>query len=351
MYREREKVSVIVPVYNVGAYIRRCLQSILNQSYRNLEIIIVNDGSEDDSLNICTEFANNDDRIIIISQENSGLSAARNSGIQSATGEYIIFVDGDDYLSKDCIKECSKYFFEKFDFLMFSFTRKYSDKLVPAQIFENDYIKFENEKLEKLKRRFVGPIKDELRRPHKIEDINPVWNKIYRTKLISDIQFTNTKIIGTEDLWFNLNVISNSEKVLFINKSLYFYNKENDNSLTCKYNKELFRRWKVLYSKIDNWISQNDENQEIYYQGLNNRIIINLLALTRNIVMSPMKRSEKISELKYILSDDIYTKGYNDFEYKYLPLHWKLFYKACEKKHYNEIIILLNIAERIKKYV
>ena len=351
MNKEKYKVSIIVAVYNVGLYIERCLQSITNQTYNNLEIIVVNDGSTDNSACICNEFANSDDRIIIISQENSGLSAARNSGMEKVTGEYTIFVDGDDYLDKDCVKICSKYFNEDFDFLMFSFTRKYNNKLIKTEIFDKTYIKFENEKLENLKQRFIGPMNEQLSNPHKMEDINPVWNKIYKTKIISKIKFVDTKIIGTEDLWFNINVIENCNKVLFINESLYFYNKENENSLTRKYNKELFNRWKVLYLKIQNWINENDVDKNLYFQCLNNRIIINLLAVTRNIVTSSMNNSDKIAELKCVLSDEVYAEKYNDFNYNYLPLHWYVFYKACEKKRYREIIILINIAEKIKKYV
>ncbi len=97
-------ISVIVPVYNVEKYIRKCLESILNQTYTNLEIIIVNDGSTDQSLSICREFADRDSRIILIDKENGGLSSARNSGLDIATGDFIAFVDSDDYLDS-CMYE------------------------------------------------------------------------------------------------------------------------------------------------------------------------------------------------------------------------------------------------------
>ena len=94
-------ISVIIPVYNVEKYLSRCIESVLNQTYRNLEIIIVDDGSTDDSLNICRRYEKKDKRIKVIHQDNGGLSSARNKGLMNSTGEYISFVDSDDWLHPD----------------------------------------------------------------------------------------------------------------------------------------------------------------------------------------------------------------------------------------------------------
>lgn len=98
-------VSIIIPVYNVQEYLRKCLDSVINQTYKNLEIIIVNDGSTDNSFSICKEYAKKDPRIILLSQENRGLSNARNTGIKKISGNYIYFVDSDDWLRLDAIEE------------------------------------------------------------------------------------------------------------------------------------------------------------------------------------------------------------------------------------------------------
>ena len=99
------KISVVVPVYNVELYLRQCLDSIINQSYSNLEIILVDDGSQDQSLKICEDFASKDSRIKVIHQKNAGVSVARNKGIEAATGEYITFLDSDDWIEKEMYKE------------------------------------------------------------------------------------------------------------------------------------------------------------------------------------------------------------------------------------------------------
>lgn len=96
-----DKISIIVPVYNVSKYIRKCLDTIINQTYTNLEIILIDDGSTDDSGNICDEYAKRDKRIKVIHKENEGLSIARNTGIKNATGKYIGFIDSDDWIDLD----------------------------------------------------------------------------------------------------------------------------------------------------------------------------------------------------------------------------------------------------------
>ena len=100
-----EKVSVVVSVYNIEKYIAECLASVINQSYSNLEILCINDGSTDDSLKILSQFEFKDNRVKIINQTNQGLSVSRNTGIKNAQGKYIYFIDGDDFISKDYIKE------------------------------------------------------------------------------------------------------------------------------------------------------------------------------------------------------------------------------------------------------
>ena len=97
-------ISIIIPVYNVSKYLRVCLDSVINQTYKDLEIICINDGSLDNSLDILKEYSNKDNRIIIIDKKNSGVSAARNDGIERSSGEYLFFIDSDDYIDNDFIE-------------------------------------------------------------------------------------------------------------------------------------------------------------------------------------------------------------------------------------------------------
>lgn len=103
-YKNMEKVSIIVPVYNVEEYLEKCICSIINQTYQNIEIIIINDGSTDNSRQICEKYARMDTRIKLINKKNGGLSSARNCGIKNASGNYILFVDSDDYIEKNTVE-------------------------------------------------------------------------------------------------------------------------------------------------------------------------------------------------------------------------------------------------------
>ena len=98
------KVSVIVPVYNIEKYLARCVLSLKKQTYKDIEVVIIDDGSTDDSKTIAEKLVGGDDRFVIISQENSGLSAARNTGLKHASGDFVMFVDGDDWIDENCIE-------------------------------------------------------------------------------------------------------------------------------------------------------------------------------------------------------------------------------------------------------
>src|SRR5690606_39722826 len=102
------KVSIIVPIFNVEKYLKRCIDSLINQSYKKIEIILINDGSEDNSATICKQYAATYQQIVYIEQENQGLSGARNTGIKNSTGEYILFVDSDDYIELDAVEILTK---------------------------------------------------------------------------------------------------------------------------------------------------------------------------------------------------------------------------------------------------
>ncbi len=139
-------VSIVVPVYNNEKYIKKCIQSIINQSYHNLQIIIVNDGSTDDSGCIINEYAADDTRITLINQENSGVSAARNIGILKAEGEYLTFIDGDDYVSVDYIENLVACAVENSaDMVITGITMVNTDESVIKEIVPGEYVRFEHE--------------------------------------------------------------------------------------------------------------------------------------------------------------------------------------------------------------
>ena len=200
------KVSIIVPVYNMEKRLNKCLDSLINQTYKDVEIIIVNDGSMDHSLDIIREYQAKDSRIKVINQRNLGISEARNNGLAMATGDYICFADSDDYIELNMIEE-----------LVNKITADKSDIVVcDYYIFDDTNRKVMTVGYDEL---FGGSIYDN---PNIIKDIDfAPWNKIYKKELFDGIKFpVNTKY---EDFEAILKVFSKASKITKLNKPLYDY--------------------------------------------------------------------------------------------------------------------------------
>lgn len=208
-------ISIIVPVYNTENYLKRCLESIISQTYQNLEIIIINDGSTDNSQEIIEEFARKDQRIRTIIKENGGLSSARNAGLDLATGEFISFVDSDDYLNVELYSKVMKVFKNDINIVCFPFTK----------IDKKGKFKLKNLELQGKYTSFDGMI---FKQPWN------VCNKIFRKKDITSSKIKFTENIFFEDLDFITKFyISLKPNVLYINTPFYYYC-YNNNSITDK---------------------------------------------------------------------------------------------------------------------
>lgn len=208
-------VTVITPVYNNEKYIRRCIESILSQSYKNLELILVDDGSTDSSGYICDEFASKDNRIKVIHQKNRGVSVARNVGISVATGDYIIFVDSDDYISDKLIDMCVKEVLsQECDILIFNLIEDYG-KVKKEQSFNKKYyVSYET---------FLEGI---------LWDKIPSYpcNKFYKKFLWDNVEYP--KNMNFEDLAIMYQIFLKTRKIRYIEEYLYYYNCTNNNSIT-----------------------------------------------------------------------------------------------------------------------
>lgn len=227
-------ISVIVPIYNVEKYLARCVDSIVNQTYKNLEIILVDDGSPDRCPQMCDDYAEKDSRIKVVHKKNGGLSDARNAGMAVATGKYISFIDSDDYVSDDF-----------FECLLDVMNKENSD------IAECSVVKFyEDNRFDEFSDDLSVKTYDTQDAMSALIAENPfhqhVWNKLYKTELVKDIPYAVGKL--NEDEFWTYRVFGRANKVARLNKTMYYYFQRNSSIMGVGYN---IRRLDALEGKAN----------------------------------------------------------------------------------------------------
>ncbi len=206
--KENALVSVIVPVYKVEEYLSRCIESIINQTYKNLEIILVDDGSPDNCPQICDEYAKKDNRIKVIHKENGGLSDARNAGMKIATGEYTAFIDSDDYIDLSMFEHMVQVsIVEKADIVECNVYSVYDNCI---EKYNTDTYAIYNQN---------NLIMEAYIKYYHIKTV--VWNKLYKTELIKNISFEFGKY--NEDEFFTYRVLANANVLVHIDNYYYYY--------------------------------------------------------------------------------------------------------------------------------
>lgn len=226
------KVSVIVPVYNTEKYLKDCLESIIEQTYENLELILINDGSTDKSLDICKEFEKNDSRVVLKSIENSGVSTARNIGIGIACGEYVMFVDSDDWIERKNLEIAVQNIEDTgSEIAIWSYFKNYVNKEMRLSLIPGEDREFSNEREKEIL--YLKSIYANIEKQTNTEDVSAgtVMCKLYKRELLesNDIKF-NPELIRAEDVVFALNAFSKAEKICYFNEYLYHY-RINDSSI------------------------------------------------------------------------------------------------------------------------
>ena len=336
--KEQPQVSIIVPVYNVENYIERCLNSLVNQTFKDIEIITINDGSTDKSLELINKYVKEDIRVSVIDLGDEGVSYCRNLGIEKANGKYIMFVDSDDWIDFNMVEVMYKKAEENnIDLVMCSYIREFKDhskekifNLPEEIIYKEDKVK--NELLRKL----VGPVKEELSNPEMLDALGTVWGKLYRADIFKEnkINFVDLKEIGSaEDTLFNIFTFNYLKKVMFLNKPMYHYWRDNPKSVTSQYNSKLKEQRKVFFKYISDFIKENNFEQ-VFEEALNNRICTSVLGLgliecSKN---NKISRINKIKNIKIIINEEYIRNAYKNLELKYFSIHWRIFYFFIKNK-------------------
>lgn len=285
--------SVVVPVYNVEKYINQCIDSILSQTYKDFEVILVDDGSPDNSGKICDEYAAKDDRVRVLHKQNEGLVCARQDGLSMARGSYIVNVDSDDYIGENLLAEAANAIRETApDVIAFNVTRFSKNK---TELWKNIYSEglITENKLEILKRNLIYD--------RNLVGINLsgilycLVAKIVKRELLLIYQASISKeIIMGEDLAVTAPLIANCSSIYFLDSAEYYY-RNNEASIVSSFRFDEIQRYKTLYDYLDKTMGESYRNQ----------IGVYILYTSKNYIFSAAKQFDTYKEYKHFINENI----------------------------------------------
>lgn len=311
-------ISVIVPVYNAEKYLDKCVESITNQTYSNLEIILVDDGSPDNCPARCDEWAKRDSRIRVIHKENNGAAAARNSGIEISTGQYIAFVDSDDYIENDMYLK------------MMEINQKYDCEMVmcdcvkesaeESNIFTHDIRSGFYDKAQLVNEYFPQLLmKNDVNYPATIS--NGVI--LFKKNLIDRIKLRYAEGMRfSEDLLFGAIAVYNANSFYYMKGIAYYHYINNPNSVT---HTEYVDKWtllKALFLKINEYFSKATDYD--FSKQINISLLFFVYLSIGSISGSNLKMKEKLIETRKVLNDDCVRKMFKELNLFSLDISWKL---------------------------
>lgn len=339
-------VSIIVPVYNVEKYLNVCIESIVNQTYTNLEIILVDDGSKDKSGQLCEKWKSADQRIQVIHKENAGLGFARNSGLDIATGDYVMYIDSDDYISKNMVQKLlDTAEITGSDTVFCGLVRVLADgRMIPMPAYyENKSFKG-NEIIDDVLLEMVGS------KPECSNDANlfmSVWHAIYSRKIIEkySIRFPSERIVMCEDIMYHIDYLRRASCVTYIKDPLYYY-RVNPKSLSQVYDESRFKRQKELSIEIKSNLSKfvNAEKIDLHE---NRRFLGGVRS--QILAIAGSKENDKVKKCKAIVKDDYLRTVLKDYPYNKNPLKHRIFNILIKNQCVYGLLILASTINFIRE--
>lgn len=307
------KISVIIPVYNVEKYLERCINSVINQELEDIEIICINDGSLDKSGDICNEYSNKDNRIRVIHKNNEGVSIAKNLGVSLARGEYICFIDSDDYIDKDMLSEMYKLARNNSCQVIIS-----GYKLVPSGEIIRPLYKL-NKSMDPIEMISNNSL------VHSHNDLCFSWRCLFNLNVIksNNILFDNNIKIG-EDFIFNLKVLSKCNKVYVTEKPFYNYNVANNTSVMRTSYKEYLEENLIKQYNEKKRLSQELGLYDItsYKKDLANYYINNMLPMIFKNIFNGCEKDKNLA-IKRVLNYNMFRESFNEVGFSYKSTNYK----------------------------
>lgn len=335
-----EKVSIIIPAYNAEKTLERCIDSIINQSYKNIEIIIINDGSVDNTFSIIKKYSELDNRIIAINQYNRGVSYSRNYGIRISSGDYISFVDADDWIEKSFIERLVSTIKEKnTDFVRCNYYIENSDSRVKAELYDlkNSLIHGKNIANTSIFNNFL----------YNIQPINNyVMLLLIKSKLVKNRIEFNEELYMMEDVLFYTKLFLNSKKFYFLNEYLYHY--DNTSISATRSIDRIEKNVLGILNSISEITQYLNDNQIFFNELLLNYNCINLVInYLEKIPLDSSSTDLKII-LKKLCNDDFFMDILKKCDDSYFNTYRKIIVYMLRKKRIS-IVLFLFKTRKLKK--
>ncbi|MBC6679569.1 glycosyltransferase [Zhenpiania hominis] len=341
-------ISVIVPIYNMERYLEQCIQSLLNQDYKNIEILLINDGSNDNSAAICRKYSKKDRRIIYIEQENQGVSAARNTGICHSSGEWISFVDGDDWATLDMLS---------------SLLRCAEDK----DVIIGDAYAAKNGKIDKFSFFTIDIAESQKRSPlylignalgctsygaGKYSNVGVPWAKLYRREFLvrNHIEFP-VGVRRMQDMLFNINIFSKTQRVNFCNRPIYYY-RITDNSVCRRYDSQYDEVIQQILLGLRDLVESNkDPEIQKLYDFKRVQLLLENIALHYGHPKCPLAYKEKRKGIKQIFDLSVNRNALETCEKSLFSRKQKIILGLLLNHRYAVVYQIYHLRNMVQKFL
>lgn len=329
---EKGLVTVVLPIYNVERYLDRCMKSVTNQTYKRLEIIMVDDESPDSCPQMCEEWAQKDHRIKVVHKKNAGLGMARNTGIDHATGEFICFFDSDDYIAPDAVEQVYKMAVaEKCQLVLFGYHRVGLDgKIKKSEIPSPDTLVYRGEDVQKiLLPNIMAP---DPTTGEKYHLGTSAWSCMYSMELIQRThwRFVSERQFISEDRYSMLKLYKDVTRVGVVTKALYYYC-DNGASLTHTYNKDRFEKNKYCYDACMEICREYGYTEDVK-KRLSYQYVSNVIGALKLIVTADCGRRERYQNLVEVVTDHHLQAVLHNMDIHKETLQRKMLFISMRKK-------------------
>ena len=346
-------VSVVIPVYNISeAVLRQCIDSVIRQKGIEIEIFIIDDGSEEECVKLCDSFKEMDCRIQVIHQTNQGVSVARNEGIKRARGEWIAFVDGDDWLESDMLSVMVEYGNKNAaDIVLCDCYINYNKKQVKTHFFEEDELSLADSDKYRFLMQVLCPRMGNDKAS--IVDAGVPWAKLYRRSFLFEKNiFFNKNLRRMQDNVFNLYAFEYANSIFYLHMPLYHYRKS-VNSGIYRYNPDISDIYEIYFKEVLDYIVYFDKDKS-FKNALNYKIFFSIYVIMNNDILSknnPSKYRVKKKKMLMVINSPYYEMAIKEMEVQYLNNIEKIFFNLVRHKFFMGMYLAVIIKKVVFKVI